>query len=139
VRNDLLRLGDIAGLDAVHLQCHIGTDTVSLARLGPRSVTGLDFSPSAIAAATTLATHAAAEVRFVESDVYDAVTVLGADAATSSTPASGPPCGSHPPPPVPSRTTTSDHSCFFSFPARNVLSSTAFEVIEALRSWMCSQ
>ena len=31
---DLPRLGDIAGLDAVHLQCHIGTDTISLARLG---------------------------------------------------------------------------------------------------------
>ncbi|MGH3640793.1 MAG: class I SAM-dependent methyltransferase [Mycobacterium sp.] len=78
VRYDLPRLGDIAGLDVVHLQCHIGTDTVSLARLGPRSVTGLDFSPSAIAAATTLATHAAPHVRFVESDVYDATMVLGA-------------------------------------------------------------
>ncbi len=44
---DLPRLGDIAGLDAVHLQCHIGTDTVSLARLGAR-VTGLDFSPAAL-------------------------------------------------------------------------------------------
>src|SRR5687767_1308182 len=27
-------LGDISGLRGVHLQCHIGTDTVSLARLG---------------------------------------------------------------------------------------------------------
>ncbi|MEZ4595461.1 MAG: hypothetical protein R3C32_00780 [Chloroflexota bacterium] len=34
---------DIAGLRGVHLQCHIGTDTVSLARLGAR-MTGLDFS-----------------------------------------------------------------------------------------------
>ena len=78
LRYDLPRLGDITGLDVVHLQCHIGTDTVSLARLGPRSVTGLDFSPSAIAAATSLATRAAAQVSFVESDVYDAPTVLGA-------------------------------------------------------------
>ena len=31
---DLPLLGDIAGLRGVHLQCHIGTDTVSLARLG---------------------------------------------------------------------------------------------------------
>ena len=31
---DLPRLGDIAGLRGVHLQCHIGTDTISLARLG---------------------------------------------------------------------------------------------------------
>jgi hypothetical protein len=29
-------------LDAVHLHCHIGTDTASLARLGAR-MTGLDF------------------------------------------------------------------------------------------------
>ena len=79
VRYDLPRLGDVAGLDMVHLQCHIGTDTVSLARLGPRSVTGVDFSPSAIAAATTLAARAGAEVTFVESDVYDAPEVLGTE------------------------------------------------------------
>ena len=77
VRYDLPRLGDIASLDVVHLQCHIGTDTVSLARLGPRSVTGLDFSPSAIAAATTLAARVSTPVRFVESDVYDAGMALG--------------------------------------------------------------
>ena len=43
VRFDLPRLGDIRGLDAVHLQCHIGTDTLSLARLGA-TVWGLYFS-----------------------------------------------------------------------------------------------
>lgn len=78
VRYDLPRLGDISGLDVVHLQCHIGTDTVSLARLGPRSVTGLDFSPAGINAARGLAARAAARVGFVESDVYGAVSVLGA-------------------------------------------------------------
>ncbi|HEY5398285.1 MAG TPA: SAM-dependent methyltransferase, partial [Trebonia sp.] len=36
-------LGDIAGLRGAHLQCHIGTDTISLSRLGA-SMTGLDFS-----------------------------------------------------------------------------------------------
>ena len=77
VRYDLPRLGDIAGLDVVHLQCHIGTDTVSLARLGPRSIAGLDFSPSAIAAATALAARAGADVAFVESDTYDAAAALG--------------------------------------------------------------
>src|SRR5689334_10833762 len=40
-------LGDITGLRGVHLQCHIGTDTVSLARLGAR-MTGLDFSPRSL-------------------------------------------------------------------------------------------
>jgi SAM-dependent methyltransferase len=77
VRYDLPRLGDITGLDVVHLQCHIGTDTVSLARLGPQSVTGLDFSPSALAAATALAARGGADVRFVECDTYDAARVLG--------------------------------------------------------------
>lgn len=38
------KLGRLDGLDIVHLQCHIGTDTVSLYRLGPRSTVGLDFS-----------------------------------------------------------------------------------------------
>jgi len=46
VRFDLPRLGTISGLRGVHLQCHIGTDTVSLARLGA-SMTGLDFSAPA--------------------------------------------------------------------------------------------
>jgi SAM-dependent methyltransferase len=79
VRYDLPRLGRLDGLDVVHLQCHIGTDTVSLARLGARSVTGLDFSPSALEAAGTLAKRAGADVRFVESDLYDAVDTLGGD------------------------------------------------------------
>jgi SAM-dependent methyltransferase len=77
VRYDLPRLGRLDGLDAVHLQCHIGTDTVSLARLGAHRVTGLDFSPSALAAARSLASRAGAEVTFVESDVYSAVDALG--------------------------------------------------------------
>ena len=77
VRYDLPRLGRLDGLDVVHLQCHIGTDTVSLARLGAQSVTGLDFSPSAILAGRELSERAGAHVRFVESDVYDAVAVLG--------------------------------------------------------------
>lgn len=79
VRYDLPRLGRLDGLDVVHLQCHIGTDTVSLARLGAKSVTGLDFSPSALQAGCTLAERAGAEVRFVESDLYDAVATLGED------------------------------------------------------------
>src|SRR3954465_8734363 len=78
VRYDLPRLGRLDGLAVVHLQCHIGTDTVSLARLGARSTTGFDFSPSAIEAARALARRADADVEFVESDVYAAVEALGA-------------------------------------------------------------
>lgn len=77
VRFDLPRLGEIQGIDAVHLQCHIGTDTVSLARLGAR-MTGLDFSVPALEAASRLAASAGVEVSFVAGDVYDAPDILGA-------------------------------------------------------------
>ncbi len=65
VRFDLPRLGDVAGLTGVHLQCHIGTDTVSLARLGAR-MTGLDFSAPALSEARELAARAGADVAFVQ-------------------------------------------------------------------------
>ncbi len=78
VRFDQPRLGDVAGLDGVHLQCHIGTDTVSLARLGAR-MTGLDFSAPALDEARQLAQAIGLTVPFVEADVYEAVAVLGAE------------------------------------------------------------
>jgi SAM-dependent methyltransferase len=77
VRFDLPRLGDITGLRGIHLQCHIGTDTLSLARLGAR-MSGLDFSPASLAQARRLAADTNTEIEFVEADVYDAVRVLGA-------------------------------------------------------------
>lgn len=77
VRFDEPRLGDIRGLRGVHLQCHIGTDTLSLARLGA-SMTGLDFSPAALAQARDLAQRTGSATQFVEADAYDAVKVLGA-------------------------------------------------------------
>jgi SAM-dependent methyltransferase len=76
VRFDLPRLGPIGGLDVVHLQCHIGTDTLSLARLGA-TVTGLDFSESAIEVARELAASAGPHVDYVVADVDDAPAVLG--------------------------------------------------------------
>ena len=75
VRFDLPRLGDVAGVRGVHLQCHIGTDTVSLARLGAR-MTGLDFSSASLAEARRLAELAGADVDFVEAEVYAALDVL---------------------------------------------------------------
>ena len=72
---DLPLLGDVEGLRGVHLQCHIGTDTISLARLGAR-MTGLDFSPAAVAQATALSEELGAGVDFVQADVYDAAEVL---------------------------------------------------------------
>ncbi len=76
VRFDLPRLGDIGGLDAVHLQCHIGTDTISLARLGAR-VTGVDLSEPALVEARKLAEAAGTDATFVQSELYSAPDALG--------------------------------------------------------------
>ncbi|MDR0417741.1 MAG: methyltransferase domain-containing protein [Propionibacteriaceae bacterium] len=69
--------GQLAGLDLVHLQCHIGTDSISLARLGA-TVTGVDFSDAAVAAAAGLAARAglADRVRFVTAAVEEAPAAL---------------------------------------------------------------
>jgi SAM-dependent methyltransferase len=75
VRFDLPRLGDVSGLRGVHLQCHVGTDTLSLARLGA-TMTGLDFSPKALEQARRLSAEAGPPVEYVESDLYDAPAAL---------------------------------------------------------------
>ena len=75
VRFDLPLLGPIDGKRGVHLQCHIGTDTVSLARLGAH-MTGLDFSAASVEQARALASATGQDVDFVESDVYAAAEVL---------------------------------------------------------------
>jgi 2-polyprenyl-3-methyl-5-hydroxy-6-metoxy-1,4-benzoquinol methylase len=78
VQFDRSLLGDLLGLRGVHLQCHIGTDTVGLSRLGAR-MTGLDFSPAAIEQARALVARSGDDVSFVESDVYDASSALGGE------------------------------------------------------------
>ncbi|MGV8857300.1 class I SAM-dependent methyltransferase [Rhodoglobus sp.] len=75
VRFDVPLLGDIYGMRGIHLQCHIGTDTLSLERLGA-SMTGLDFSPAALSEARSLAERTQAKTKFVRSEVYDAPLVL---------------------------------------------------------------
>jgi tRNA/tmRNA/rRNA uracil-C5-methylase (TrmA/RlmC/RlmD family) len=47
-------IGRVGGRRLLHLQCHIGLDTLCLARRGA-IVTGLDFSAAAVAAAQGLA------------------------------------------------------------------------------------
>jgi SAM-dependent methyltransferase len=69
-------VGDVTGKRLVHLQCHVGLDTLSWARIGAQ-VTGLDFSQPAIKAAQGLAADLAVDASFVVADVYDAVTALG--------------------------------------------------------------
>jgi SAM-dependent methyltransferase len=67
-------IGDVRGKRLLHLQCHFGLDTLSLARRGA-DVTGLDISPSAITAARDLARQVDLPARFVEGNVYDAPTL----------------------------------------------------------------
>ncbi|GAA1437532.1 class I SAM-dependent methyltransferase [Microlunatus lacustris] len=70
--------GSLAGLDVCHLQCHLGTDTVSLAREGAR-LTGVDFSAPALAAAARLAGRVGVDVTWVETDVLDARAAVAGD------------------------------------------------------------
>jgi SAM-dependent methyltransferase len=60
-------VGAVAGLDVVHLQCHIGFDTISLARRGAR-VVGVDFSHASLEKARALARRCGQDVEFVEAD-----------------------------------------------------------------------
>ena len=62
-------VGRVEGKTLLHLQCHFGLDTLSWARLGA-TVTGLDFSQEAIAAARGLAAEVGIPATFVQSDVY---------------------------------------------------------------------
>jgi SAM-dependent methyltransferase len=68
---ELGELGDVKGKRLIHLQCHFGLDTLILARHGA-SVTGLDFSPAAIAEARRLAAQTGLAAEFVCANVYDA-------------------------------------------------------------------
>ncbi len=64
-------IGEVSGCDLIHLQCHLGTDTLSWARRGAR-VVGVDFSPQAVEIATGLAADCGLDAEFVCADVYDA-------------------------------------------------------------------
>jgi SAM-dependent methyltransferase len=63
-------VGDVSGKRLLHLQCHIGHDTLSWARLGAL-VTGVDISPLSVGKARELAHRAGLEGRFLVSSVYD--------------------------------------------------------------------
>ncbi|MEU0424954.1 class I SAM-dependent methyltransferase [Streptomyces canus] len=69
-------LGDLTGRDVLHLQCHLGTETLALARRGARAV-GLDFSEASVTAAAGIAARAGVAVEYVQANVYDAVEALG--------------------------------------------------------------
>ncbi len=63
-------VGDVAGKDLLHLQCHFGLDTLSWARLGAR-VTGVDFSERAIELAGSLAAELGLDATFLRSNVLE--------------------------------------------------------------------
>lgn len=69
-------LGPLDGLDVVHLQCHLGTETIAFAQRGAHAV-GLDFSAASVAAARRIAARAEVGVEYVQADVYDAGQALG--------------------------------------------------------------
>lgn len=72
---ELREVGDVTGKTLLHLQCHIGTDTLSWARQGA-VVTGVDFSAASIAAARQLAEETHLPATFIEASVYDLPAVL---------------------------------------------------------------
>ena len=72
---EAMEVGDVAGKELVHLQCHFGLDTLSWATRGAR-VAGLDFSEPAIEAARAMAAELGVAADFATGNLYDAVTVL---------------------------------------------------------------
>lgn len=60
----------VAGLDIIHIQSHIGFDSVTMARRGAR-VTAVDFSPTALTRAQEIATLAEVSLATVEADSRD--------------------------------------------------------------------
>jgi SAM-dependent methyltransferase len=65
-------LGDVTGKSLLHLQCNLGSETLSWARRGAQ-VTGVDIADDAIAFAHALAAEGGLEdrARFIRCDLYD--------------------------------------------------------------------
>ncbi len=63
-------LGDVKGKSILHLQCHFGQDSLSLARMGAK-ITALDFSGEALKKGRAYNEKLGLDVRFVEANVYD--------------------------------------------------------------------
>lgn len=72
---ELELLGDVKGKKILHLQCHFGQDTLSLARLGA-NVTGVDLSDKAINRAQEFAEKLNIDATFICCDIYDAPNYL---------------------------------------------------------------
>lgn len=68
VEIELLSRLPLSGKKVLHLQCHFGQDSISLARLGAE-VTAVDFSNTAIEKARELAKECKVKVDFIEDNV----------------------------------------------------------------------
>ncbi|MER8047651.1 methyltransferase domain-containing protein [Streptomyces sp. NPDC094032] len=76
---ELAEVGDVTGRSLLHLQCHIGLDTLSWARHGASRVVGLDFSEPAVETARSLAADLGLtpeQAVFVAADAYDAAEAV---------------------------------------------------------------
>lgn len=71
-------IGDVTGLEVLHLQCHIGLDTLCLVRRGARA-TGIDFSTNALGHARAFAAKTGLAAAFIEGEVYQAAALAGRD------------------------------------------------------------
>ncbi len=67
---ELSLLGDVKGKKILHLQCHFGQDTLSLARMGAK-VTGVDLSDEAIGMARNAAKQLQLDANFICCDLYN--------------------------------------------------------------------
>jgi len=67
---ELELLGDLSGKKVLHLQCHFGQDSLSLARMGA-SVVGVDLSGEAVNIANGLAEELDLDAKFYCADVMD--------------------------------------------------------------------
>lgn len=67
---ELELLGNVEGKSILHLQCHFGQDTISLSRMGAKTV-GVDLSDKAIATAKELSKQTNSDAEFICCDVYD--------------------------------------------------------------------
>ena len=67
---EIEEVGNVAGKNLLHLQCHFGQDTLCWARLGAK-VTGMDFSEKGINQAVLLANELDIPARFICCNVYD--------------------------------------------------------------------
>lgn len=69
-------LGDLKGKSLLHLQCHFGMDTLSIAQRDTKRTVGVDFSDSAIGKARELNSSLGLNAEFICSDIYKLPEVM---------------------------------------------------------------